>query len=63
MGNNIDIDLFTQKSEITTSTPDITIEITGLVQLNSFIGLDDTPTYYENGKFFKVEEIRLYIPT
>ena len=59
MGNNIDIDLFTQKSEITTSTPDITIEITGLVQLNSFIGLDDTPTYYENGKFFKVEDNKI----
>ena len=59
MGNNIDIDLFTQKSEITTSTPDITIEITGLVQLNSFIGLDDTPTYYENGKFFKVENNKI----
>lgn len=59
MGNNIDIDLFTQKNEITTSTPDITIEITGLVQLNSFIGLDDTPTYYENGKFFKVEDNKI----
>ena len=59
MGNNIDIDLFTQKSEITTSTPDITIEITGLVQLNSFIGLDDTPTYYENGKFFKVVDNKI----
>lgn len=59
MGNNIDIDLFTQKSEITTSTPDITIEITGLTQLNSFIGLDDTPTYYENGKFFKVEDNKI----
>lgn len=59
MGNNIDIDLFTQKSEITTSTPDITIEIIGLVQLNSFIGLDDTPTYYENGKFFKVEDNKI----
>lgn len=59
MGNNIDIDLFTQKSEITTSTPDITIEITGLAQLNSFIGLDDTPTYYENGKFFKVEDNKI----
>lgn len=59
MGNNIDIDLFTQKSEITTSTPDITIEITGLAQLNSFIGLDDTPTYYENGKFFKVKDNKI----
>ena len=54
MVDNIDIELYAQKSEITTSEPDITIEITGLVQLNSFIGLDDTPTYYENGKFFKV---------
>lgn len=59
MGNNIGIDLFTQKSEITASTPEITIEITGLVQLNSFIGLDDTPTYYENGKFFKVEDNKI----
>lgn len=59
MGNNIGIDLFTQKSEITASTPDITIEITGLAQLNSFIGLDDTPTYYENGKFFKVVDNKI----
>lgn len=59
MGNNIGIDLFTQKSEITASTPDINIEITGLAQLNSFIGLDDTPTYYENGKFFKVEDNKI----
>lgn len=59
MGNNIGIDLFTQKSEITASTPEIIIEITGLAQLNSFIGLDDTPTYYENGKFFKVEDNKI----
>lgn len=32
------------------------INITGLKSLNKFIGLADTPIYYENGKFFKVQD-------
>ena len=32
----------------------IEIEITGLKSFNAFIGLTDTPLYYEEGKFFKV---------
>ena len=32
----------------------IEIEISGLKNIDSFIGLSDTPIYYENGKFFKV---------
>lgn len=30
------------------------VNITGLKSSNKFIGLEDTPIYYENGKFFKV---------
>lgn len=32
----------------------IEIEISGLKTIDAFIGLTDTPLYYENGKFFKV---------
>lgn len=53
--SNIDIDLFTQQSEMRGNNDEIIIEITGLKSLTSFIGLDDTPYYYENGKFFKVD--------
>ena len=38
---------------------DIVIEITGLKSLSKFIGLEDTPLYYDNGKFFKVEDNKI----
>ena len=38
---------------------DIQIEITGLKNLNKFIGLEDTPLYYDNGKFFKVVDNKI----
>lgn len=44
------------ESELSTEPDSITIEITGLKSVDSFIGLTDTPLYYENGKFFKVED-------
>lgn len=34
---------------------EIVIEITGLKSFGTFIGLEDTPIYYDNGKFFKIE--------
>lgn len=37
----------------------IEIEITGLKSFDTFIGLTDTPLYYENGKFFKVENNKI----
>jgi predicted nucleic acid-binding Zn-ribbon protein len=51
---NIDVELYTQKSNVETNPPEITIEISNLTTLQKFIGLEDTPIYYENGKFFKV---------
>ena len=44
------------ESELSTEPDSITIEITGLKSVDSVIGLTDTPLYYENGKFFKVED-------
>lgn len=44
------------ESELSTEPDNIVIEITGLKSVDSFIGLTDTPLYYENGKFFKVED-------
>ena len=37
----------------------IQIEISGLKTLNKFIYLEDTPMYYDNGKFFKVEDNKI----
>ena len=37
----------------------IYIEITGLKSINRFIGLQDTPIYYDNGKFFKVQDNKI----
>ena len=37
----------------------IEIEITGLKSFDSFIGLTDTPLYYDNGKFFKVVDDKI----
>ena len=57
--NSIDIEI----SDIETTNivePDpIYIEISGLKTIDKFIGLEDTPLYYENGKFFKVENNRI----
>lgn len=37
----------------------INIKLTGLKSVSKFIGLEDTPIYYENGKFFKVSDNRV----
>lgn len=37
----------------------IEIEITGLKSFDAFIGLTDTPLYYEEGKFFKVQDNKI----
>ena len=56
----LDIDLYTPKIDIgDDSADDIIIEITGLKSINKFIGLEDTPLYYDNGKFLKVEENKI----
>lgn len=54
--DGIDVNLYADKLDISEDdADDIIIEITGLKSLNKFIGLEDTPLYYDNGKFFKVE--------
>ena len=54
--SNIEIGIDKYQSTIETTQPDeIVIEITGLKSVDSFIGLTDTPLYYDNGKFFKIE--------
>lgn len=56
----LDIDLYTPKIDIgDDSADDIIIEITGLKSVSKFIGLEDTPLYYDNGKFFKVEDNKI----
>lgn len=56
----LDIDLYTPKIDIgDDSADDIIIEITGLKSISKFIGLEDTPLYYDNGKFFKVEDNKI----
>lgn len=58
--SNIEIGLESYKSEIQTTQPEeIVIEITGLKSIDSFIGLTDTPLYYDNGKFFKVQNNKI----
>lgn len=37
----------------------IYIEISGLKGIDRFIGLQDTPIYYDNGKFFKVQDNKI----
>lgn len=65
MTNNVeevqeeDIELSSFCSNIEINPTCIDIEITGLKGINKFIGLEDTPLYYENGKFFKVENNRI----
>ena len=56
----LDIDLYTPKIDINNNeADDIIIEITGLKSISKFIGLEDTPLYYDNGKFFKVENNKI----
>lgn len=58
--SNIEIGLENYKSTIENIQPEeIVIEITGLKSVDSFIGLTDTPLYYENGKFFKVQNNKI----
>lgn len=58
--DGINVDLYTDKLDIEESeAEDIIIEITGLKSINKFIGLEDTPLYYENGKFFKVQDNKI----
>lgn len=58
--SNIEIGLETYKSTIENIQPEeIVIEITGLKSVDSFIGLTDTPLYYDNGKFFKVQDNKI----
>ena len=49
----LETDIF--ENELDTQPEEICIEITGLKSVDSFIGLSDTPLYYDNGKFFKVQ--------
>ena len=52
----LDIGLYTPKIDIgDDGADDIIIEITGLKSISKFIGLEDTPLYYDNGKFLKAE--------
>ena len=53
-GDNIDIELVDLQTTNIVEPEPICIEISGLKTINKFIGLEDTPLYYENGKFFKV---------
>ena len=56
----LDIDLYTPKIDVgDNNADDIIIEITGLKSISKFIGLEDTPLYYDNGKFFKVEDNKI----
>ena len=56
----LDIDLYTSNIDINDEgADDIIIEITGLKSISKFIGLEDTPLYYDNGKFFKVEDNKI----
>lgn len=63
--SDIDVEIFNTDSEIFINNNNetdieivdnsIEIEISGLKTLKRFIGLEDTPLYYEDGKFFKVK--------
>ena len=55
---NVDNELFVNnknETEIEVVDNTIEIDISGLKTIKRFIGLEDTPLYYENDKFFKVE--------
>ena len=63
--SDIDVEIFntnseffindSKETEIEIVDNSIEIEISGLKTLKRFIGLEDTPLYYEDGKFFRVE--------
>ena len=58
--SNIDIGLVSNtQNEIEINPECIEIEIFGLKSFDAFIGLTDTPLYYENGKFFKVQDNKI----
>lgn len=59
MSGRLDIDLYTLESDLSSTQDEIVIEITGLKSINKFIGLEDTPIYYDNGKFFKVQDSKI----
>lgn len=57
--DSTDITLGGFENEVTTEPSCIEIEINGLKTINRFIGLADTPLYYDNGKFFKVQDDKI----
>ena len=58
--DGLNVDLYNDNIDISDDeADDIIIEITGLKSINKFIGLEDTPLYYDNGKFFKVEDNKI----
>lgn len=58
--DGLNVDLYGDNVSISEDdSDDIIIEITGLKSINKFIGLEDTPLYYDNGKFFKVENNKI----
>lgn len=54
LSDDIEIELYSYNKSTEVKPEDICIEISGLTTINGFIGLSDTPLYYEDGKFFKV---------
>ena len=58
--DGLNVDLYKDNIDISDdNADDIIIEITGLKSISKFIGLEDTPLYYDNGKFFKVEDNKI----
>ena len=58
--DGLNVDLYEDNIDISDDeADDIIIEITGLKSISKFIGLEDTPLYYDNGKFFKVEDNKI----
>jgi len=58
--DGLNVDLYKDNIDISDDeADDIIIEITGLKSINKFIGLEDTPLYYDNGKFFKVKNNKI----
>ena len=57
--DSTDITFDGYENDIETEPSCIEIEITGLKTIERFIGLADTPLYYDNGKFFKVQDNKI----
>lgn len=57
--DSTDITFDSYENDIETEPSCIEIEITGLKTIERFIGLADTPLYYDNGKFFKVQDNKI----